>query len=234
MSARFDPTDLSETCALLAWMENRHFTFLGYREYRLRGRKGREVLRADRGDAGSAFCGRGHKQPESTDSHAAGRHPPRKPLAQPESRHQVQLAVHRAPPRISRLCGHQAIRRQGRADRRTAFLGFMDLRGLQQQPARHPDAAPESRAGGAAFLRWPPTATTARRCSTSSRPFPAMNCSRPALPNSTASPPASSACRTGRGCACCCAATHFAGFIPAWCSCRARNTTRRSASASNG
>src|SRR5208282_5612880 len=32
------------TCALLAWMENRHFTFLGYREYRLRGRKGREVL----------------------------------------------------------------------------------------------------------------------------------------------------------------------------------------------
>src|SRR5271167_1274333 len=41
LSARFDPTDLSETCALLAWMENRHFTFLGYREYRLRGRKGR-------------------------------------------------------------------------------------------------------------------------------------------------------------------------------------------------
>src|SRR5271170_6285319 len=25
MSARFDPTDLSETCALLGWMENQHF-----------------------------------------------------------------------------------------------------------------------------------------------------------------------------------------------------------------
>ena len=43
-SARFDPHDLSETCALLAWMEHRHFTFLGYREYALAGRKGRERL----------------------------------------------------------------------------------------------------------------------------------------------------------------------------------------------
>src|SRR5450432_3936824 len=44
MSARADAADLSETCALLDWMENRHFTFLGYREYRLRGGKGREML----------------------------------------------------------------------------------------------------------------------------------------------------------------------------------------------
>src|SRR6202046_3439172 len=44
MSARVDATELSETCALLDWMENRHFTFLGYREYRLKGGKGRERL----------------------------------------------------------------------------------------------------------------------------------------------------------------------------------------------
>ncbi len=44
------PTELSETCALLEWMENRHFTFLGYREYRLQGRKGREALRAGQGE----------------------------------------------------------------------------------------------------------------------------------------------------------------------------------------
>jgi glutamate dehydrogenase len=42
--ARVDPTDLSETCALLEWMENRHFTFLGYREYLLKGRTGHESL----------------------------------------------------------------------------------------------------------------------------------------------------------------------------------------------
>ncbi len=44
MSARVDAAELSETCALLEWMENRHFTFLGYREYRLKGGKGREAL----------------------------------------------------------------------------------------------------------------------------------------------------------------------------------------------
>ena len=44
MSSRVDSDELSETCALLEWMENRHFTFLGYREYRLRGGKGRETL----------------------------------------------------------------------------------------------------------------------------------------------------------------------------------------------
>ena len=46
LNARFDPNDLSEALALLAWMESRHFTFLGYREYRLQGRKGKEVLHA--------------------------------------------------------------------------------------------------------------------------------------------------------------------------------------------
>jgi glutamate dehydrogenase len=44
LGARLDPRDLSETRALLEWMEDRHFTFLGYREYRLRGGKGRENL----------------------------------------------------------------------------------------------------------------------------------------------------------------------------------------------
>src|SRR3984885_9870501 len=44
MSARVDAGELSETCALLEWMENRHFTFLGYRDYRLQGGKGREKM----------------------------------------------------------------------------------------------------------------------------------------------------------------------------------------------
>src|ERR1700735_1523636 len=46
MGARVDATELNETCALLEWMENRHFTFLGFREYRLKGGKGRERLEA--------------------------------------------------------------------------------------------------------------------------------------------------------------------------------------------
>jgi glutamate dehydrogenase len=65
MSARFEPTDLSETCALLAWMENRHFTFLGYREYRLRGGKGRETLEPI-AVTGLGILRSGHKGPDST------------------------------------------------------------------------------------------------------------------------------------------------------------------------
>src|ERR1700722_18829732 len=64
-SARFEPDILSEAVALLTWMENRHFTFLGYREYRLQGRKGREVLRPIAA-SGLGILRRGHKQPEST------------------------------------------------------------------------------------------------------------------------------------------------------------------------
>ena len=63
-NARVDPSDLSEAVALLSWMENRHFTFLGYREYRLRGRKGREALLPIE-STGLGLLRRGHKQPEA-------------------------------------------------------------------------------------------------------------------------------------------------------------------------
>ncbi len=62
-SARFNPGDVSEAVALLSWMENRHFTFLGYREYRLQGRKGREVLLPIEA-TGLGLLRRGHRQPE--------------------------------------------------------------------------------------------------------------------------------------------------------------------------
>jgi len=65
LSTRFDPNDLSETCALLAWMEHRHFTFLGYREYRLAGRKGRERLEAVK-STGLGILRAGHKTRDST------------------------------------------------------------------------------------------------------------------------------------------------------------------------
>jgi glutamate dehydrogenase len=64
MSARVDAAELSETCALLEWMENRHFTFLGYREYRLRGRKGRETLQPIKA-TGLGILRPGHRKTES-------------------------------------------------------------------------------------------------------------------------------------------------------------------------
>ena len=50
LSGHFDAGDLSEALALLGWMEDRHFTFLGFREYRCARPQG----------PGSAAAGRGH------------------------------------------------------------------------------------------------------------------------------------------------------------------------------
>ncbi|HEY2685571.1 MAG TPA: NAD-glutamate dehydrogenase [Steroidobacteraceae bacterium] len=61
---RFDPSDLTEACALLAWMENRHFTFLGYRDYKLAGGAGRERLDPVK-PSGLGILRPGHKRPDS-------------------------------------------------------------------------------------------------------------------------------------------------------------------------
>jgi glutamate dehydrogenase len=65
LGARFDPRDVSETQALLAWMQSRHFTFLGYREYRLRGAVGSESLQAVEA-SGLGILRAGHEHPSST------------------------------------------------------------------------------------------------------------------------------------------------------------------------
>ena len=60
------PEEIEETCAFLEWIENNHFTFLGYGEFRVGKAGGREryvaepgtglgLLRDDRGRAGEAF-----------------------------------------------------------------------------------------------------------------------------------------------------------------------------------
>jgi glutamate dehydrogenase len=62
---RYDPRDVGESRALLAWMGNRHFTFLGYRESRLRGVPGRETLvPVEASGLGILRAGRPH--PENT------------------------------------------------------------------------------------------------------------------------------------------------------------------------
>src|SRR5208282_985033 len=61
LSEHLDAGDLSEALALLAWMEDRHFTFLGYREYRLQGRKGQEALRPVEA-TGLGILRRGHRK----------------------------------------------------------------------------------------------------------------------------------------------------------------------------
>ncbi|HMK86571.1 MAG TPA: NAD-glutamate dehydrogenase [Steroidobacteraceae bacterium] len=61
LHTRFDPRDVSETQALLAWMDDRHFTFLGFRDYRLRGGKGDAALDPVE-DTGLGILRPGHKR----------------------------------------------------------------------------------------------------------------------------------------------------------------------------
>jgi glutamate dehydrogenase len=65
LHTRLDPRDVSETQALLAWMEDRHFIFLGYREYRLRGRKHYSALDPVE-DTGLGILRHGHRRSPST------------------------------------------------------------------------------------------------------------------------------------------------------------------------
>jgi glutamate dehydrogenase len=65
LGSRFDARDVAETQALLGWMESRHFLFLGYREYRLKGTGGNETLEPLE-ETGLGILRPGHKHPEST------------------------------------------------------------------------------------------------------------------------------------------------------------------------
>jgi len=62
LHARLDARDVSEAQALLAWMEDRHFTFLGFKEYRLRSRRGEDALDPVE-ETGLGLLRAGHKRP---------------------------------------------------------------------------------------------------------------------------------------------------------------------------
>ena len=97
MNSRFDPRDVSETQMLLAWMQTRHFTFLGYGEYRLRGAGGNEYLEAVE-STGLGILRRGHKHPESTSRIRASdiRRQSRSRLLALVTKANFQSTVHRA------------------------------------------------------------------------------------------------------------------------------------------
>jgi len=59
----FDVRSVDETAALLEWMTTRHFTLLGFREYRLHGTPGRETLVA-RESTGLGILRPGHRPPD--------------------------------------------------------------------------------------------------------------------------------------------------------------------------
>ena len=184
-SARFDPRDdLSETQrpARLDG-EHRHFTFLGYREYRLAGGKGTRDAwirwRIDRSrhtasgpracrQAPAAFLSERHPPPESGAR-----------LARPG--HQGEFPVDRASRGFSRLHRRETFRTQGPIDRRAALPGTCGLR-PPTTPTRATSrwCATRYRAAHPAFRA---RSRQSRRQGAAAHPrvfSRAMNCSRPA------------------------------------------------------
>ncbi len=103
----------SEGAELLRWLADDHFTFLGYREYRLeRGRRGARCCGPCPAPA-SASCAPTRTCPSSFGKlPAAG--PGEGPREDPAGAGQGQLARHRAPPGLPRLRRRQDVRRAGR------------------------------------------------------------------------------------------------------------------------
>jgi glutamate dehydrogenase len=156
-----DALDVSETCDLLEWMANRHFTFFGYREYRLSGTRGREALIPIEA-SGRGILRRGHRPIEST-----GRILPSDIRRQSRSatlalvtKANVQSTIHR--PGYLDYVGVKQFDSKGRLVGERRFLGLWTsaaystnprdtplLRHKVAQIVRHFDLAPDSHDGKA-------------------------------------------------------------------------------------
>jgi glutamate dehydrogenase len=172
LGARIDAGILSEAVALLSWMENRHFTFLGYREYRLQGRIGRERLHPVEA-TGLGILRLDHRHPESTNRILSSdiRRQSRSRDLVLVTKANMESTVHR--PGYLDYVGVKHFDAKGRLIGEKRFLGLWTSAAYCATKWRR----------WSNTSRWRPTATTARHCSTSSSPFREMNCSRPASPN---------------------------------------------------
>ncbi len=145
-----DEAELAEARALLEWIDDHHFTFLGYRSYDLvqRGRRGHAAPgarhRPRHPAPGPDQAGLGQLRQAAAGGQAAG------PGAARPRPDQGQLALDRAPAVVPGLHRGQALRRAGRGRRRAALPRPVHLGRLQPEPARHPGAAPQGGQGAGA------------------------------------------------------------------------------------
>src|SRR5215216_3128810 len=204
-SPSLDREEFEEAAELLAWMEDRHFTFLGYREYELATQDGEDSLRALPG------TGLGILR-ESTGGDASGfaKLPPR---ARALARERHPLILTKA---NTRATVH-----------RPAYLDYVGVKRFGSEG----DVVGERRFLGL-YTTAAYRATPRRRSSRSSTRIRATSCSRSPRTSCTSSRWASSRSASASGCGCSSGATAMSGSSPASSSSRAIASTRRTASAS--
>jgi glutamate dehydrogenase len=150
----------AETQALLRWLADNHFTFLGYREYNL--------LEGPDGMALQAVPGTGlgilrHDKTGSSSFRrpaARGARPGQGPAA--ADLDQGQFAVHRAPALLPGLHRDQTGQRERRDQRGVPVPRALHARRLPREHHPDPGAAAQADQRAGARPGWPRTATTAR------------------------------------------------------------------------
>ena len=217
--------EVAEGRALLEWLAEDHFTFLGYRDYRLVERDGRDTLVARTGSGlGILRYDQQHNSPSFDRLTPQARAKARERQLLVLTTANTRATVHRAA--YLDYIGSSSSTPPARSSGSGASSGC-------SPPAPTPTASAGSRWSGARCRRcWTapasaPTATPARTCCRSSRPTRATSCSR--SPSRTCRPPSSPSCtcRSGGAPGCSCASTTTAATCRAWCSCRATGTRRR-------
>ena len=138
--------EVSEARHLLDWMEGRHFVFLGYRHYRLeRGRTEDRLVADARSGLGVLSTTRRHaRQARATVLRGDVRSRARELELLVITKANSTSTVHRG--ELLDYVGVKTFDARGRVDGEHRFLGLVDLDRIQQQPARHPGAAPQGRA----------------------------------------------------------------------------------------
>ena len=221
--------EVAETTELLRWLADRHFTFLGYREY---------VLLTEEGDPDDRLLavpgsGLGILRADQAQSGDAGRLPRgvRSLARQRQLRRgdQGQQPLHGSPPGVPRLRRGEDLQRGRRGDRRAPVPRAVHLGGVQPEHPAHPGAAPQG-GGGAGQER----VQQQQPLGQGPAPDPGDLPARRAVPDRQRRPRrhrAERACtsRNAGSCGSSCAATPMAGSCPAWSTCRGTATRPRCA-----
>ena len=221
-----DADDLTEGTALLTWMGDQHFTFLGCRSYDLSREDGEDVLRPVPGTG----LGLLRNAPEAPSRSFADLPPEIRARAREQrllvlTKANRRSTIHR--PTYLDYVGVRRFDEHGDGDRRTPLPRPVHLLGVQLQPDRRPVAAPQGR-GGRRTGRLPPRESRPEgpdrdpRDLSARRPVPDRRRRR-----STRTRWGSCACRNAARCACSSTARSTAGSCRAWCSSPATATRHR-------
>ena len=142
---RFRPTSSTKAGPSSRWLADNHFTFLGYRRHDLATveRPGRAAHRPGLEPRHPAREGGEGRRRELRRAAAGG--PRVRAPARAAGRHQVDVALDRAPAGLSRLHRGQALRRRRQRRRRGPLPRPVHVDGVQREPRRHSAAAAQGR-----------------------------------------------------------------------------------------